>query len=142
MHMRGDPASMQSLAVYDDVVVEVKNALASRVEALEAAGVRSERIVLDPGIGFGKSVTHNLDLLRRQRELLSMGRPLLTGWSRKSTLGAITGRNADERLAASLSAAMASVLNGASIVRVHDVAATVDALKILLAAGFLAAHSN
>ena len=142
MHMRGNPASMQSLAVYGDVVVDVRSALASRVAALRAAGVHSERIVVDPGIGFGKSVEHNLDLLRRQRELLVLGFPLLTGWSRKSSLGAITGRNTDGRLAASLSAAMASVLNGASIVRVHDVAATVDALKILLAAGFLAAGSN
>lgn len=135
MHMRGNPASMQALAVYDDVVVEVTNALASRVAALRGAGIHSQRIVLDPGIGFGKSVEHNLDLLRRQRELLRLGFPLLTGWSRKSTLGAITGRDTDGRLAASLSAALASVLNGASIVRVHDVAATVDALKILLAAG-------
>jgi dihydropteroate synthase len=142
MHMRGNPASMQSLAVYGDVVVEVRSALAFRVAALRAAGVHSERIVLDPGIGFGKSVEHNLDLLRRQRELLSLGFPLLTGWSRKSSLGAITGRDTAGRLAASLSAAMASALNGASIVRVHDVAATVDALKILLAAGLLAAGSN
>ena len=142
MHMRGNPWSMQSLAVYGDVVVEVRSALASRVVALRAAGVHSERIVLDPGIGFGKSVEHNLDLLRRQRELLSLGFPLLTGWSRKSSLGAITGRDTVGRLAASLSAAMASVLNGASIVRVHDVAATVDALKVLLAAGCLAAGSN
>jgi dihydropteroate synthase len=142
MHMRGNPASMQLLAEYGDVVHEVKSALASRVEALDAAGIRSERIVIDPGIGFGKSVEHNLDLLRRQRELLSLGLPLLTGWSRKSTLGVITGRSTDGRLAASLSAAMASALNGASILRVHDVAATVDALKILLAAGFLVANSN
>jgi dihydropteroate synthase len=98
-----------------------------------SAGVSSARIVIDPGIGFGKTVQQNLDLLRRQKEFLSMGFPLLTGWSRKSTLGVVTGRDVHDRLAASLAAAMVSVLNGASIVRVHDVAATVDALKVLQA---------
>ncbi len=142
MHMRGDPASMQLLAAYDDVVAEVGNALASRAAALRAVGVHPERIVLDPGIGFGKSVDHNLHLLRRQRELLSLGFPLLTGWSRKSSLGAITGRATGGRLAGSLAAALASVLNGASIVRVHDVAETVDALKILRVAGLLTPDSN
>jgi dihydropteroate synthase len=135
MHMKGDPVTMQSMSTYDDVLAEVGAELSSRVEQLLSAGVSSERIVIDPGIGFGKTVQQNLDLLRRQREFLSVGLPLLTGWSRKSTLGVVTGRGVHDRLAASLSAAMVSVLNGASIVRVHDVAATVDALKVLLAIG-------
>ena len=135
MHMKGDPVTMQSMSTYDDVLAEVGAELSSRVEQLLSAGVSSERIVIDPGIGFGKTVQQNLDLLRLQREFLSVGLPLLTGWSRKSTLGVVTGRGVHDRLAASLSAAMVSVLNGASIVRVHDVAATVDALKVLLAIG-------
>jgi dihydropteroate synthase len=135
MHMRGKPETMQSLAEYNDVIAEVGVELSLRVKALLSEGVHSARIVIDPGIGFGKTPAQNLDLLRRQRELLSMGFPLLTGWSRKSTLGVVTGRDVHDRLAASLSAATVSILNGASIVRVHDVAATVDALKVLLAIG-------
>jgi dihydropteroate synthase len=135
MHMRGTPESMQSHAHYADVVHEVGAFLRDRSGALQASGVSAERIVLDPGIGFGKSVEHNIELLRRQRELLSLGRPLLVGWSRKSTLGAITGRDVAQRQAASVAAALASVQAGASILRVHDVAATVDALKVWRAAG-------
>ena len=135
MHMRGEPETMQSLAAYNDVIAEVGDELSLQARVLLSEGVHSERIVIDPGIGFGKTPPQNLDLLRRQRELLSMGFPLLTGWSRKSTLGVVTGRDVHDRLAASLAAAMVSVLNGASIVRVHDVAATVDALKVLLAIG-------
>ena len=136
MHMRGTPESMQASPAYDDdVVQEVSRFLSARAQALEARGVAAERIVLDPGIGFGKSVEHNLELLRRQQELLSLGRPLLVGWSRKSTLGAITGRDVTQRLAASLAAALAAVQRGARIVRVHDVAATVDALRVWHAAG-------
>ena len=135
MHMRGKPETMQSLAEYNDVIAEVGAELSLRVRALLSEGVHSARIVIDPGIGFGKTPAQNLDLLRRQRELLSMGFPLLTGWSRKSTLGVVTGREVRGRLAGSLAAAMVSVLNGASIVRVHDVGATVDALKVLLATG-------
>ena len=130
MHMRGDPESMQQQACYDDVVHEVVGFLQMRVAALVARGVARERIVLDPGFGFAKTAEHNLSLHRRQSELLSLGLPLLVGWSRKSTLGTITGRPARERVAASVAAALASVVNGASIVRVHDVAATVDALKV------------
>ena len=136
MHMRGEPRSMQQRPMYGDVVEEVSSFLRERMEALSARGVAAERIVLDPGIGFGKSVEHNLDLLRRQPELLALGRPLLLGWSRKSTLGAITGRPVDERLAASVAAALAAVGQGARIIRVHDVAATVDALKVWRSAGF------
>ncbi len=135
MHMRGDPATMQQRPAYDDVVEEVGSFLRERLEALERRGVAGERIVLDPGIGFGKSVEHNLELMRRQGELLALGRPLLLGWSRKSTLGAITGRPVEERLAASVAAALAAVQRGARVVRVHDVAATADALKVWGAAG-------
>ena len=135
MHMRGDPATMQQRPQYDDVLREVGEFLAERSRACGARGVDAERIALDPGIGFGKSVAHNMDLLRRQRELLALGRPLLVGWSRKSTLGAITGRDVTQRQAASVAAALAAVQSGASVVRVHDVAATVDALKVWAAAG-------
>lgn len=142
MHMRGDPQSMQSQACYVDVVADVTSMLRDRVDELMARGIATDRIVLDPGIGFGKTVEHNLELLRRQSELLSLGQPLLVGWSRKSTLGALTGRAVGNRLAASVAAALAAVLNGASIVRVHDVAATVDALKIWRAAGLPITRSN
>ena len=135
MHMRGTPESMQRRTHYDDVVDEVSAFLRGRASELKAHGVVDERIVFDPGIGFGKSVEHNLELLRRQRELLALGRPLLLGWSRKSTLGAITGRDVTQRLAASLAAALAAVQSGARIVRVHDVAATADALRVWRAAG-------
>jgi dihydropteroate synthase len=134
MHMQGEPGSMQAAPVYADVVAEVAAFLAARRDAALAAGIGVERIVLDPGIGFGKSVEHNLALLARQRELLALGSPLLVGWSRKSTLGAVTGRPVDERAAASVAAALMAVERGASIVRVHEVAATVDALKLWQAA--------
>lgn len=137
MHMRGEPGTMQADTGYDDVVQEVAGFLRERAQALCAAGVAHDRITLDPGIGFGKSVQQNLELLRRQRELLALGHALLLGWSRKSTLGAITGRAAGEREAASIAAALGAVQRGASIVRVHDVAATVDALKVWRAAGLL-----
>jgi dihydropteroate synthase len=137
MHMRGTPESMQDRPQYDDVIDEVAAFLREREAALAARGVAAERIVVDPGIGFGKSVAHNVELLRRQRELLALGRPLLVGWSRKSTLGAITGREVGQRQAASVAAALAAVHAGAHIVRVHDVAATVDALKVWQAAGLL-----
>lgn len=135
MHMRGTPEAMQLRPRYDDVVDEVGAFLRERAADVEARGVAAERIVFDPGIGFGKSVEHNIALLRRQRELLALGRPLLVGWSRKSTLGAITGRDVGQRQAASVAAALAAVQLGARIVRVHDVAATVDALKVWQAAG-------
>ena len=130
MHMRGEPATMQGGAPYVDVLVEVADFLRERQHALIALGVAADRIVLDPGIGFGKSVDHNLALLRRQRELLALGAPLLVGWSRKSTLGSVTGRPVQQRLASSVAAALIAVQRGASIVRVHDVAETVDALAL------------
>jgi len=135
MHMRGEPGSMQTAPVYGDVVNEVRDFLAARAQTAMAAGISRERIVLDPGIGFGKTPDHNLLLLARQAELLALGWPLLAGWSRKSTLGAITGRAVNERLSASIAAALAAVHRGAAIVRVHDVAATVDAIKVWRAAG-------
>jgi dihydropteroate synthase len=135
MHMQGEPRSMQAAPRYDDVVAEVGAFLAARAQALRARGVAAERIVLDPGIGFGKTPDHNFELLRRQHELLQHGYPLLAGWSRKSSLGVLTGRQAGERLAASVAAALAAVQRGARIVRVHDVAATVDALRVWGAAG-------
>lgn len=130
MHMRGEPATMAQHAQYDDVVVEVRDFLAARSAQVQAAGIAAERIVLDPGIGFAKTHTHNVELLARQRELASLGRPLLVGWSRKSTLGKLTGRDSSDRLAASVAAALACIENGARIVRVHDVAATVDAFAV------------
>jgi dihydropteroate synthase len=142
MHMRGEPGTMQAEPVYQDVVAEVKAFLLQRVSELQARGVNDDRITLDPGIGFGKTPQHNLDLLRRQPELLTAGYPLLVGWSRKSTLGVVTGRPVGERLAASLAAALAAVQQGARIVRVHDVAATVDALKLWRAAGLTDTHKH
>jgi dihydropteroate synthase len=136
MHMRGEPKTMQAgEPAYGDVVAEVSAFLRERADAVQAAGVAAARIALDPGIGFGKTSAHNLALLARQRELLSLGYPLLVGWSRKRTLGEVTGRPVGDRLAASLAAALASVFHGARIVRVHDVAATADALKVWGAAG-------
>ena len=130
MHMQGEPGTMQATPRYGDVLAEVKAFLAQRHATLLAAGIAAERIVLDPGIGFGKTVEHNLALLQGQRRLLALGAPLLVGWSRKSTLGAVTGRAVHERQAASVAAALLAVQRGASIVRVHDVAATVDALAL------------
>ena len=130
MHMRGEPGTMQTEAAYQDVVREVVDFLQGRVDAVRAAGVADERIVVDPGIGFAKTAARNVELLCRQQELLAVGLPLLVGWSRKSTLGVITGRAVGDRLAASVAAALAAVQRGASVLRVHDVAATVDALKV------------
>ena len=135
MHMRGEPGTMQSEAHYADVVQEVEDFLASRMREVSAAGVALDRIALDPGIGFAKSAEHNWQLLRGQRRLLSLGRPLLLGWSRKSSLGALTGRPVDQRVVASVAAGLAAIERGARIVRVHDVAETVDALKVWQAAG-------
>ncbi len=130
MHMRSEPGTMQTEPVYGDVVHEVLEFLQGRVAAARLAGIVDERIAVDPGIGFAKTAAHNVELLCRQQELLLMGRPLLVGWSRKSTLGVITGRAVGDRLAASVAAALAAVQRGASVLRVHDVAATVDALKV------------
>lgn len=137
MHMRGEPQSMLQQAEYVDVVAEVARFLGQRTNDLVAAGVALDRIVIDPGIGFAKTDDHNWCMLCRQAELLVIGRPLLVGWSRKSTLGRLTGRDVQHRQAASVAAALGSVLQGAAIVRVHDVAETVDALKVWRASGLL-----
>ncbi len=134
MHLRGEPATMQQHAVYGDVVREVLYELAAVVNHAVAAGIAPARIAIDPGIGFAKKPEHNLALLARQPELLALGRPLLVGWSRKSTLGVVTGRAVGERLVASVAAAVLAVERSAHIVRVHDVAPTVDALRLWLAA--------
>ena len=133
MHMQGEPRSMQASPVYGDVVAEVKAFLAARAAACVAAGIDKERIVLDPGFGFGKTLEHNLALLRQLADFRDLGFPVLAGMSRKSMLGAITGRPVEQRVAASVAAALLAVERGAAIVRVHDVAATRDALAVLQA---------
>ncbi|HET9205543.1 MAG TPA: dihydropteroate synthase [Burkholderiaceae bacterium] len=139
MHMLGeDPAAMQQAPSYDDVVGAVSTFLQERMHNLQRAGVDIRRVALDPGIGFGKTPEHNWQLMQRQSELIALGRPLLVGWSRKSTLGLLIGRDASERLAASVAAALAAVQRGAHIVRVHDVAATVDALAVWRRSGLAA----
>ena len=130
MHMQGEPRTMQDAPSYDDVVAEVRDFLVERAQSCEAVGIARDRIVLDPGFGFGKTLAHNLALVRALPELVATGYPVLAGLSRKSSLGAITGRPGGERLAASLAAALAAVARGASLVRVHDVRETVDALKV------------
>jgi dihydropteroate synthase len=122
---------MQASPSYGDVVAEVREFLAGRARACVAAGVAQDRIVVDPGFGFGKTVDHNLALLAHLDAIAALGYPVLAGWSRKSSLGRITGRPAEDRLAASLAAGLLAVERGARIVRVHDVAATRDALAVL-----------
>lgn len=131
MHMQGEPRTMQRAPHYGDVVSEVRAFLQRRVEACRAAGIADERIVLDPGFGFGKTLEHNLTLLRRLKEIRVEGLPMLAGLSRKSMIGALTGKRSGERVYGSVAAALIAAHNGASILRVHDVAATVDALKVL-----------
>ena len=133
MHMQGTPQTMQQDPHYGDVVAEVNAFLAARLAAAEAAGIAGERVVLDPGFGFGKKTQHNLQLLQEIGQTLAIGRPLLVGLSRKSVLGQITGGGVDARLHASLAASVISVMKGARIVRVHDVMATADALKVVAA---------
>lgn len=130
MHMQGQPGNMQDAPHYADVVGEVSGFLARRVQVAVDAGIAAERIVVDPGFGFGKTLEHNLTLLRQLPALKATGRPLLVGLSRKSMLGLLTGRPAGERMAASVGAALLAVQRGAALVRVHDVAATRDAIAI------------
>lgn len=131
MHMQGEPQTMQQQPAYGDVVQEVSLFLHERVRAIEADGVERTRLCIDPGFGFGKSVEHNYALLRNTRCLIQeLGLPLLAGLSRKSMIGALTGRPLEQRLAGSLGAALAAAAQGAMILRVHDVAETVDALKV------------
>jgi dihydropteroate synthase len=137
MHMAGEPRTMQVAPHHDDVIATVRDHLAERTALLQSRGVARERIVLDPGIGFGKRVEDNFALIRGQAALLALGHPVLAGWSRKSSLGAVTGRPVEQRMVASVAAALAAVACGARIVRVHDVAETVDALKVWSAAGLI-----
>jgi dihydropteroate synthase len=130
MHMQGDPLTMQKNPIYRDAVAEVCQFLQTQDNALLSMGVATEQLVWDPGIGFGKSMEHNRAILNRLAEFQCLSRPILIGLSRKSFLGQITGREVEHRLAASIAGALAAVSRGASIVRVHDVAQTVDALKV------------
>src|SRR5579871_1396061 len=132
-HMQGEPRTMQDDPSYGDVVAEVGEFLAERVAFARAAGIARERICIDPGIGFGKTVEHNLQLLARLRELTAIGVPVMVGTSRKSFLGRITGRGEDERLAATIATNVLAMLGGATLFRVHDVAAVRDALAVTAA---------
>ena len=133
MHMRGEPATMQQDIHFQDVGVEVSAVLARRMKECQSAGIDGECMCVDPGFGFGKLAVHNLALLRDLAKLQSLGRPVLVGLSRKSILKTLTGRDREQRLAGSIALATAAVLNGASIVRAHDVAATVDAVRVAAA---------
>jgi len=130
MHMQGEPRTMQAAPQYNDVVADIMDYLSARVAACEAGGIAREHLLLDPGFGFGKTLQHNLVLLSRLDEMQSLGLPVLVGISRKSMLGAVTGRELEGRLAAGVAAVVMAVERGARIVRVHDVAETVDALKL------------
>jgi dihydropteroate synthase len=130
MHMQGEPRTMQAEPQYFEVVADIKGYLAGRIASCVAAGIPRERILVDPGFGFGKTMAHNLALLARLHELVDLGAPLVVGISRKSTIGQITGRAVGERLAGSVAAAVLALERGASVLRVHDVAATLDALKV------------
>jgi dihydropteroate synthase len=133
MHMQGEPRTMQLAPSYRDVVSEVNAFLAERVQSARAAGMSGDRLLLDPGFGFGKTLAHNLELLRRLRDLAVDDRPLLVGLSRKSMVGKLTGRVGGERVYGSIALALIAAQNGARIIRAHDVAATVDALRTLWA---------
>lgn len=130
MHMQGEPGSMQAAPHYDDAVTEVHSFLTQRIFACEMAGISKKNIVIDPGFGFGKSLEHNLALLAQLRRFVEMGVPVLAGLSRKSMIGNLTGRDVNDRVYGSVAAALIAAQNGAKIIRVHDVAATVDALKV------------
>ena len=133
MHMQGRPRTMQAQPTYDNVVAEVVEFLRGRVAAAVAAGVPRDGLIVDPGFGFGKTVAHNLELLRGLGEVAALGYPVLAGLSRKSMLGKLTGRPVAERLAGSIALGLLAAQNGAAILRVHDVAPTVDALRVLAA---------
>jgi len=130
MHMQGEPRSMQHNPVYVDVAGEVRDFLQERIEACVAAGIPRQRIVIDPGFGFGKTVEHNLELLRRLDELRALGAPVLAGLSRKSMIGALFGLPVAQRLHASVALALIAVQNGATMLRVHDVRATREAIRM------------
>ena len=130
MHMQGEPGSMQSAPHYNDAVAEVHSFLTQRIFACEMAGISKKNIVIDPGFGFGKSLEHNLALLAQLQRFVELGVPVLAGLSRKSFIGSLSGRDVNDRVHGSVAAALIAAQNGAKIIRVHDVAATVDALKI------------
>ncbi len=130
MHMQGNPRTMQEEPHYEDVTLDVRDFLASRIETCIDAGIDRERMVIDPGFGFGKSYRHNVELLMNLRQLTDLGQPLMVGLSRKSMLGEMTGRDTGDRIPASIAAAVIAVQAGADILRVHDVAETVEALKV------------
>jgi dihydropteroate synthase len=133
MHMQGSPRTMQDSPAYDDVVDEVRAFLAERVEAATAAGVAEERVWVDPGIGFGKTLEHNLELLRRLGELRELGRPIVVGTSRKSFIGAIDGSQADERAGGTIASSVLAAAEGAEVLRVHDVAEVAQAARVAAA---------
>jgi dihydropteroate synthase len=133
MHMQGEPRTMQVAPHYDDVVGEVRAFLSARVAACRGAGIEAARLTVDPGFGFGKNLEHNLTLLRRLAELAADGTPVLVGLSRKSTVGKLTGREPGGRVYGSVALAVIAALEGARIIRAHDVAATVDALRVTAA---------
>lgn len=135
MHMRGEPRTMQETPVYADVLAEVRAFFAERVAACQAAGVPADRLVLDPGFGFGKTLAHNVHLLRELERLRIGALPIMVGLSRKRMIGALTGRDLPQRMIGSVAAALLAAERGADIVRVHDVAETADALRILEALG-------
>jgi dihydropteroate synthase len=130
MHMQGEPSTMQQDPSYDDPVAQVRDFLRERLEACESEGITRDRFLLDPGFGFGKGLNHNLALLAGLSALSDLGPPVLVGLSRKSMIGALTGRDVGDRLAGSLAAAVLAVERGARVVRVHDVAPTVEALRV------------
>lgn len=140
MHMQGEPRTMQDAPRYDDVVSEVKSFLAERLEFAASQGIDERRIVLDPGIGFGKTFEHNLEILAHLDDLVELGRPVLVGTSRKSFIGQITGKDVGDRLAGTVASNVLAYMNGAKIFRVHDVAANRDALAV--ARDILAANSR
>ncbi|WP_462321335.1 dihydropteroate synthase [Halochromatium sp.] len=133
MHMQGQPRTMQQRPKYADVVADVMDFLRGRISACEQAGIARDRLLVDPGFGFGKTLTHNLTLLARLDELAELGLPLLVGLSRKSMLGAITGRGTRDRTSAGLAAAMLALARGAAIIRTHDVSPTYDAVRVFTA---------
>ena len=130
MHMQGSPVTMQEAPAYDNAVADVMGFLQMRANACEAAGISSQKILLDPGFGFGKTLEHNLALVRGLKQLATLGYPLLVGVSRKSMVGAITGKPVAERLAGSLALALITLQRGASILRVHDVVETADMMRV------------
>lgn len=135
MHMQGNPLTMQQNPQYEDVVSEVEAFLAARLQTCIDAGISSGRVLLDPGFGFGKTRAHNITLIQQLEKFAALNQPLLVGLSRKSVLGQMTGNDVDARLYASVAASVISVMKGANIVRVHDVKATVEALKVVEAIG-------